>query len=252
MTENQQSRDSQLDPVRETFEEFGRADPMYAALTRSECRGGKWDAAEFFANGRAEIASVMAYMDGLGVPLARGRALDFGCGIGRLTQALAGHFQEVVGVDIASSMVEAARAHNQHGDRVRYLHNTRSDLHLLESSSFDFVYSNKVLQHIPPEAQSAYIKEFVRVLRPNGLAIFQTRNGPRIRPGTPRAWLYTLNRRYIRRLTQRVKGRAPYEMHYIAQSTVEELVGEAGGRVVDIVDLSQGKPRRSLRYSVRR
>jgi 2-polyprenyl-3-methyl-5-hydroxy-6-metoxy-1,4-benzoquinol methylase len=252
MTENQQSRDSQLDPVRETFEEFGRADPMYAALTRSECRGGKWDAAEFFANGRGEIASVMTYVDQLGVPLARERALDFGCGIGRLTQALAGYFQEVVGVDIASSMVEAARAHNQHGDRVRYLHNTRSDLQLLESSSFDFVYSNKVLQHIPPQAQAAYIKEFVRLLRPNGLAIFQTRNGPRIRPGTARAWLYTLNRRYIRRLTQRIKGRAPYEMHYIAQSTVQELVADAGGRVVDITDLSQGKPGRSLRYCVTR
>jgi 2-polyprenyl-3-methyl-5-hydroxy-6-metoxy-1,4-benzoquinol methylase len=243
-------QNQELDRVRAAFEEFGREDPMFAALSRSECRGGKWDADEFFENGRAEIAAVLAYVDRLGVPLARGRALDFGCGIGRLTQALGDHFAEVVGVDIASSMLEAARAYNRHGERAQYLLNTRSDLQLLQSDYFDFVYSNKVLQHIPPDAQAAYVHEFVRVLRPNGVAVFQTRNGPKIRPGTARAWLYTLNRRYIRRLTQRIKGRVPYEMHYLAESTVRELVAQAGGHVIDIRDVSQSKPRRSLRYCI--
>lgn len=241
---------SSLEPVREAFEAFGREDPMYAALSRSGCEDNGWEPDEFFGTGSEEIRDVLAYVDALGLEPDRRRALDFGCGIGRLTQALADHFHEAVGVDIATAMVEGARRHNRHGDRVRYLVNTAPDLRLLDGGSFDFVYSNKVLQHIPPDLQAGYIKAFVRVLRPGGVAVFQVRNGPRIRPGGPRAWLYTLNRRYFRRLWQRLRGRPTYEMHYIARSRVEQVVEAAGGSVVDVVDLSRGRPMKSLRYCV--
>ena len=242
------SHDRRLEPVREVYEEFGREDPMYAALSRKGYTGDRWDPEEFFQTGRDEIRNVMEHIGSLGLDLDRGRALDFGCAIGRLTQALADHFHTVIGVDIASSMVERARTYNRHGDRVRYIVNVAPNLQILESDSFDLVYSNKVLQHLPPENPVAYVKEFVRVLRPGGLAVFQFRNGPRIRPGGPRAWLYTLNRRYIRRLFQRIRGRKAYEIHYLAQSRVQEAVDEAGGTVVDVTDLSRGKPGKSLRY----
>lgn len=256
VTVGEDSLEPTLESVRRAFEEFGREDPLYAALSRKRYRGNRWDPEEFFRTGREEIAQVMEYLARLGARPDGGRALDFGCGVGRLTRALAEHFQRVVGVDIARSMIERARefeAHQDaHGGRVRYVVNAAPDLRLFEDASFDFVYSNKVLQHIPPEAQATYIGEFLRVLRPGGVAVFQTRNGPWIRPGTPRAWLYTLNRRHLRRLFQRIRGRTPYEMHYIAQSRVEEVVREAGACVVDVVDLSQGTPRKSLQYCVRR
>lgn len=236
-----------MDPVRQAFETFGRQDPMYAALSRGGLEG-KWDPADFFADGRAEIEAVLEYLGALGVDPGRGRALDFGCAVGRLTQALGGHFREAVGVDIAQAMVDGARRFNQHGDRVRYVVNTEPDLALFDSGSFDLVYTNKVLQHIPPEFQLRYIAEFMRVLRPGGVAVFQTRNGPTVRPGTVRATLYTLNRRHVRRLLQRVRGRVPYEMHYVSEQLVGERVEQAGGSLVDITDLSRGRPRKSLRY----
>lgn len=248
-TEAGSPRDApELGAVRDAFERFGRADPMYAALTRPGREGNRWDPEEFFEDGRLEIRAVLDYLSARDVDPGRGRALDFGCAVGRLTQALAEHFEEAVGVDIASAMIEAARAHNRHVGRVRYLLNTAPDLGPLETGSFDFVYTNKVLQHIPPEAQYAYIREFMRVLRPGGVAVFQTRNGPRIEPGTPRALLYTINRRHIRRLTQRLRGRVPYEMHFVARARVEEEVARAGGWVVDVVDLSRGRAGKSLRY----
>lgn len=239
---------SELGPVREAFEQFGRQDPMYAALTRDGRENRGWDPEEFFATGRAEIADVLEYVRSLGLEPGRGRALDFGCAIGRLTQALAEHFDQAVGLDIAEAMVEAARAHNRHGERVTYRVNPRPDLGLLESRSFDFVYTNKVLQHVPPRPQLEYVREFMRVLRPGGVAVFQMRNGPRFRFDGPRGLLYTVNRRHLRRLLQRVRGRAPYEMHYVARSRVEEAVADGGGQVVDVVDLSRGKPGKSLRY----
>jgi 2-polyprenyl-3-methyl-5-hydroxy-6-metoxy-1,4-benzoquinol methylase len=160
--------DAGLAPIRDAFERFARADPMYAALSKRGHDGGRWDPDAFFARGRSEISDVLDYVTSLGLDVPRGAALDFGCAIGRLTQALAGQFEEVVGVDIADSMLAAARSYNQYGSRVEYVLNTGPALNFAADRSFDFVYSNKVLQHIPPEYQAAYITEFVRVLRPGG------------------------------------------------------------------------------------
>jgi ubiquinone/menaquinone biosynthesis C-methylase UbiE len=254
MNQQKSSSGADLSRLRNTFEESGAADPMYAALSRKELAGNRWDAEAFFANGRAEIGDVMVYVDRLGESLRRGRALDFGCAIGRLTQALGAHFEEAVGVDIAQAMVEQARTHNRHGARVTYVHNTAPDLRVFPDHSFDFVYTNKVLQHIPPAQQLMYVGEFVRLLRPGGLAIFQMRNGPLVEPGSVRASLYNLNRVYFRYLSRRVRGRRPYglQMHYVARAQVEQVVTEAGARMLDVVDLSKGKPNKSLRYCAAR
>jgi ubiquinone/menaquinone biosynthesis C-methylase UbiE len=241
-----------LEEVRKVYERLGRDDPLYAVLTRHSLRGGRWDPEEFFETGRREIAGLLEYVASLPWELPRGAALDFGCGVGRLSQALAAEFDEVVGVDIASSMIAAAERFDRHPGRVRYLVNTSGDLRLLESDTFDLVYSSITLQHIPPEHQASYIREFVRVLRPGGLAIFQAHNGPRIEPGTPRAWLYTLRRQHLRRFWRRLRLRPAYEMHFIARSRVEQLVLMSGGRMVDVTDLSRGRPGRSLRYCVTR
>lgn len=108
-----------------------------------------------------------------GVSYASGRALDFGCGVGRLTQALAEHFEECDGVDIAGPMIDEARRINRHGDRCRYHVNDTANLQLFPSASFDFVLSIIVLQHMEPRYAGAYIAEFLRVLRPGGVAGFQ-------------------------------------------------------------------------------
>ena len=91
-----------------------RADgPPRAILTEPDKRHGGWDVEEFFASGRAEVDEAIGRLGALGLRPRRGRALDFGCGVGRLTQALAWHFDECVGVDIAPSMVEHARRYNR-------------------------------------------------------------------------------------------------------------------------------------------
>lgn len=239
-----------LDSVRNVFEELGRDDPMYAALSRNALRDNRWDREAFFETGRQEIGHALSHVKSLGLDLRHGRALDFGCAVGRLTQALAEHFADVTGIDIASAMIERAREHNRHGERVTYIANPASDLRVLDTDSFDFVYSNKVLQHIPPEHQLGYIREFVRVLRPGGIALFQMRNGPVVRPGTTRALLYTLNRRYFRRFAQRIRRRPAYEMHYVARTRVESTVSAAGARTIEVTDLSRGKPGKSLRYCI--
>jgi ubiquinone/menaquinone biosynthesis C-methylase UbiE len=96
----------------------------------------------------------------------RARALDFGCGVGRLTRALAAHFERVIGIDVAASMIRQARQLNADVRGCEFVLNERADLSIVESGSVDFVYSSIVLEHIERPYVERYLGEFVRVLSP--------------------------------------------------------------------------------------
>src|SRR6187549_2443840 len=105
-----------LRELQSAWDELGRDDPMWAVLTDPAKRGGKWDPEAFFKTGCEDIRQALDMMATLPHPLRRGRALDFGCGLGRLSQALGEHFERVDGVDISPSMVAGANRFNRHGD----------------------------------------------------------------------------------------------------------------------------------------
>lgn len=242
-----------LKHVRKTYDKLGLADPLYAVLSFREAKNNRWDPEEFFSRGRKEIAAALDYLERLGLEPDKRRALDFGCGVGRLTQALCGHFEEVVGIDISASMIAGAQRFNQHGNRCTYRVNTTPDLAQLEDSSFDFVYSNIALQHTPPESSTRYIAEFFRILRPGGIAMFQIPSGPRHDPGTPGAWWYSIKRGPLRRFWKRLRGKAPVEIHYVNQSLVEEIITEAGGKLIEArQDGSVRRSRVSMFYAATR
>ena len=75
-------------------------------------------------------------------------------------------------------MIKLAGEYNSHGDRCRYYVNDSDDLKLLEDNTFDFIYSNIVLQHMKPEYSKRYIREFLRVLAPGGVLVFQIPSEP--------------------------------------------------------------------------
>ena len=166
--------------LRRHWDALGRTDPLWAVLTVPEKRGNRWGVEEFFATGGEEIEEVMGNLRSLGLEPKPGRALDFGCGPGRLTQALADRFDEAWGVDIAPSMIELANRYNRHPGRCRFFVNDSPDLSLFEDGSFDFIYSNITLQHIEPRYQEPYLTELLRVLAPGGLFVFQLPSRERI------------------------------------------------------------------------
>ena len=159
--------------IRQSWDQFGREDPFWAVLTNPDKKGGRWSEAEFFETGRHDIQEALQRISTLGVGLNFEKALDFGCGPGRLTQALAEHFREVHGVDIASSMIAKAQELNKYGERCIYHLNDRPDLQLFDANTFDLVYSWLVLQHMPKQLALGYISEFARVTKPGGVMVFQ-------------------------------------------------------------------------------
>jgi SAM-dependent methyltransferase len=162
-----------LEDSRAYWDRHAQRDPLWAVLSDAAKRGGKWDVGRFFQSGTSEIGFFLYELDAQQFVLRHGSALDFGCGVGRLTQALAPHFDRVVGVDVSPSMVDLATRLNQCPQTVSYVCNQAPDLSIFKDHSFDFIVSSIVLQHVRPDLACSYIHEFFRVLRPAGIAVFQ-------------------------------------------------------------------------------
>lgn len=144
-------------------------DAMWAVLSHKDKRGNKWTEEEFFATGRAEIELIMGEI-GEQCP-QRERALDFGCGVGRLTKALGEHFKEAWGVDVSSGMIQRAI---QFSPECHFRLNDVDNLSQFGDGEFDLVYTNIVLQHMPSrEIITRYIEEFFRATRVGGRVLFQ-------------------------------------------------------------------------------
>ena len=214
---------------------------MWAILTHPAKTEGRWDAQEFFATGTHEVNLFMQRAQGWGVPAERRTALDFGCGIGRLSQALASHFDQVYGVDISPKMIDLAREHNRQGERVAYRWNPDSHLRSFANGSMDMIYSWITLQHMRPRHAREYMREFLRVLAPGGLLLFQY-------PSRPISFRLTLGR-----WTAFLSRPRPMYMNGMNREEVVALLERGGGRILEIRQDDQSIPGyHSLCYAVTR
>lgn len=204
-----------------TRERWATTDPLFAILSDPNKRGGKWGIDEFMAH-TPELDSALKLATKHRLLGGRSMALDLGCGVGRITQALANHFDKVVGVDISEAMIAQALTLNRHGERCQYF---SGDLSRFDDNTFDLAFSLYVIQHVPRSMQGKVLRELVRVLKPEGLLICQIAAPPqgvsRLRTQFGPRWLKEL--RFKRRF-----GNAPLiEMNPLPESEVRQLIPPA-------------------------
>jgi SAM-dependent methyltransferase len=221
-----------IDKLKNEWESLAKRDALGAILTDDSKSGGKWEIHEFMATGEIEIEAMLDHLARIGrQPDFDGSALDFGCGVGRLTQPLAARFASCVGVDISQEMINRAISLNRY-PRCAFVANSSTSLPFT-NGGFAFIYSNIVLQHVPRPFASEYLRQFVRVLAPGGLLVF----GVQDKFAMPDIASRVVRLRHVLRLRSRLqealgRGKGNMQMHCLPEAEVRKALGAA--RVVDV------------------
>ncbi len=126
-----------------------------------------WEKGDFTRIARSMRESGETLVKGLGITKGL-KVLDLGCGDGTTALPEARLGADVLGVDIASNLVEAAnkRAKEQGLTNCKFQEGDASNLHALKDHSFDLVVSIFGAMFAPKPFDVA--KEMVRVTRPGG------------------------------------------------------------------------------------
>jgi SAM-dependent methyltransferase len=140
----------------------------------------------FWKSGEGDLDDLILQDVRLG---AAARALEIGCGMGRLLRPLSLRVERAIGIDISPEMIGLAREALSGLPNVE-LAVTRGRLDGIPDASLDFVYSFIVFQHIPSRAAVyRYLRESARALRGGGALRFQVDGRRRSRAKGADTWL---------------------------------------------------------------
>src|SRR5260221_4869863 len=228
------------------WEALARKEPYFAVLTDERFLSGSLSddrLREFFASGEAEVQHLLDLASTYTGSLVGTRsALDFGCGAGRLTLALARRVTHVAGVDAAPTMLQLAARHAAAAGVTNV--ELVQDLEALSGRQFDFVCSLIVFQHIPVAKGELLFRRLLTLLGPKGIIavhfVFDRPGGAlkrlarRLRSASP------LVHRTLQAL-QRDPLRLPYmQMNCYDRNRILAMLEDAGCRPPTLIPTDHG------------
>jgi SAM-dependent methyltransferase len=181
------------------WDERAREDAFFFVDDRLQY--GNPDVERFFLEGEKTLDAILGE---LGIALKGDeKVVEIGCGLGRITRAIAGRARHVWALDVSSEMLERARNLNAELEDVEWLHGDGRSLRPVPDSCASACFSHVVFQHVPdPAITLGYVREMGRVLRPGGWSAFQISNDPSVH--RPRGGWKGLKRQLLS-----LVGRAP-------------------------------------------
>ncbi|WP_049924269.1 class I SAM-dependent methyltransferase [Halopiger djelfimassiliensis] len=144
-----------MDPISGTIEEYESNADAYVRKYRSESVAARYGEPFFDA-------------------LAGDRLLDVGCGPGSDVSTFEAAGYDVTGLDPTSSFLQAARDRDS---RASFVRGDMRDLPF-DDAAFDGVWSSASFLHVPRSDATATLREFRRVLRPDGVAFLLVKRAP--------------------------------------------------------------------------
>ena len=183
-----------------TWDKFGRIAPYYSVLVAEEFKPENLSAenlAAFFDSGSQHVSRLMEMIRELRPQFTPQTAVDFGCGVGRVTLALAKISSQVLAVDVSETMLEEARKNcaKQGMENANVTFMTTAEFLRQPDASADFVHSFIVLQHIPPSCGYPLIQKLISTLKEGGIGAIQV--------------TFSDKRSRLRRLLSRIKAGVP-------------------------------------------
>jgi SAM-dependent methyltransferase len=170
---------------------------------------------EFYKSGADDVDLIMNILRANGIDVGSLRsAVEYGCGLGRVTPHLAAKFQSVTAIDISSSHIAMARQHCAEHPGITFELARIPEFGMYEP--FDLWFSYIVLQHNPPPIIARILERAFAMLAPGGVAIFQVPT-----------WCDAYRFRVADYLRSR-PAKATIEVHCLPQSVIFELAHRAG------------------------
>ena len=162
-----------LDSMRDRWDTFNKQDEFAFISFLQE--GERWDAIEFHVAGIRFVDYMMERFNQYGKTIPnQSSILEIGCGVGRFLKPLSCRFKYAYGVDISDKMIESAKKYCACMPNVFLKVNNGCSLDMFENESLDYCVSAGVFQHITLfDVILSYISEALRVLKPDGIFLFQ-------------------------------------------------------------------------------
>jgi SAM-dependent methyltransferase len=216
---------------------WGDKEPYYAVLTSEKYLAGNLndgDLEEFFSRGEEHLSSTLATIrKHIDPDFSPTRAVDFGCGTGRVLVPLAGCCESVIGVDVSDGMLrEAARSCEARAQARNW--RLVSTAEFIDDSDvrYDFLHSHIVFQHIRPRDGERLLRLLLGKLDPGGVFAMQFVHRSTVHP-LRRGLTWLKNRlpfgqNFSRALTGRGHLVAPMEMNVYNLQRLIEVFADAG------------------------
>jgi len=153
------------------------------------------------------------------------KVLDLGGGIGRISMHIAPLVKELTLTDISSEMIKIASEKLQNFKNVGLFKCNGLDLSELSDCSFDLVYSVWVFQHVSRKVFLEYLKEINRILKPNGILIFQIFERLKVKGLIPRYWLRNLRHLHFY-FWQSPPNKDTWTARAYSRNELKEILGE--------------------------
>lgn len=220
---------SELNQLQRDYDRLGLKDPFFWTVGNSSK-----DIDSYFASGRQQVVDILSHAEKLGIELKRGRALDFACGMGRVTQALVNYYDQIHGLDISPSMIALANRHNADPARCHFHMHCSDRLDMFTADFFDVVVAVNVLPYISPVLSKVYLREFVRVLKSGGLLYFETSSAT--------VWRRMLFPKPLLRMWRKLKHRknpitCRADRFHFPKTMIATIISEAKGKVLRVDDV---------------
>jgi len=215
--------------IQNSWTSLGESDPFFSVLTK----GRFWQSQitqqrieEFYESGREEVARLLKTLARNSVDVSSLKTcLDYGCGACRISRWLADEFETVYAYDVSKNHLKIARKYlKKQGVSNVSFHQLKKLVDLSNLPQVDLVYCVIVLQHNPPPVIHWTITQFMRALRPGGVAFFQV---PTYREG-----YRFLCQEYLENVPQ--EGRM--EMHILPQKEIFEIVRNENCNLIEVLE----------------
>lgn len=217
--------------VRAQYVKVGPTEPHFAVAVDSLETLNSVDnnISQFWATGHVQAQGLLQPLERFGlIELASKTAVEFGCGVGRLSLGLAGKFKYLHSYDVSDSQVTLAKKASVDAEVLNCQFHLSSGNPFAALESADFFYSKSTFQHYPPPIIHQFIRNALRSLKPGGLALFQV-------PTSQPNYSFSIS-------SFLAKDSASVSSHCLPQHAIFALIAEAKCELLEVKDEQTNLP----------